>query len=161
MSNKRAEILPTDFANTSAARIIIEASAAKIFDVLANPSAHRLFDGSGTIQRSVSGPERLFLGAKFAMAMKIKVPYRIKNTVVVFEENKKITWCHLMKWKWSYELTELNSGTTQVTESFDASAIPGYAKWWLGKTGAMVHNPKWMAKSLVRLMSLCEAEPLS
>lgn len=161
MSNERAEILLTDLANTSAARILIEAPAAKIFDVLANPSAHRLFDGSGTIQRSVSGPERLFLGAKFAMAMKIKVPYRIKNTVVVFEENKKITWCHFMKWRWSYELTELNSGTTQVTESFDASAIPGYAKWWLRKTGAMVHNPTWMAKSLVRLKSLCEAEPLS
>ena len=161
MSNERAEILPTDYANTSAARIIIDAPAATIFDLLANPSAHRLFDGSGTIQKSVSGPERLFLGAKFAMAMKIKVPYRIKNTVVVFEENKKITWCHLMKWSWSYELTELNSGTTQVTESFDASAIPRYAKWWLEKTGAMVHNPKWMAKSLVRLKTMCEAEALN
>ena len=161
MSNERAEILATNFPNTSAARIIIDAPAAKIFDLLANPSAHRLFDGSGTIQRSVSGPERLFLGAKFAMAMKIKVPYRIKNTVVVFEENKKITWCHFMKWRWSYELTELNSGTTQVTESFDASAIPGYAKWWLRKTGAMVHNPTWMAKSLVRLKTMCEAEPLN
>jgi len=161
MSNERAEILATDSPNRSAARILIAAPAAKIFDVLASPSAHRLFDGSGTIQRSVSGPERLFLGAKFAMSMKIKVPYRIKNTVVVFEENKKITWCHLMKWKWSYELTELNSGTTQVTESFDASAIPGYAKWWLGKTGAMVHNPKWMAKSLVRLKTMCEAEALN
>jgi uncharacterized protein YndB with AHSA1/START domain len=161
MGNERAEILPTDFAKTSAARIIINAPAAKIFDVLANPSAHRLFDGSGTVQRSVSGPERLFLGAQFAMAMKIKFPYRIKNTVVVFEENKKITWCHFMKWRWSYELTELNSGSTQVTESFDATAIPGYAKWWLQKTGAMVHNPTWMAKSLVRLKSLCEAELLS
>jgi len=161
MSNERAEILATDSPNRSAARILIQAPAAKIFDVLANPSAHRLFDGSGTIQRSISGPERLFLGAQFAMAMKIRVPYRIKNTVVVFEENKKITWSHFMKWRWSYELTELNSGTTQVTESFDASAIPGYAKWWLKKTGAMAHNPKWMAKSLVQLKSLCEAEPLS
>ena len=161
MSNDRAEILATDSPNRSAARILIAAPAAKIFDLLASPSAHRLFDGSGTIQRSVSGPERLFLGAKFAMAMKIKVPYRIKNTVVVFEENKKITWCHFMKWRWSYELTELNGGTTQVTESFDASAIPGYAKWWLGKTGAMVHNPKWMAKSLVQLKTMCEAEALN
>ncbi len=161
MSNERAEILATDSPNRSAARILIEAPAAKIFDVLASPSAHRIFDGSGTIQRSVSGPERLFLGAQFAMAMKIRVPYRIKNTVVVFEENKKITWCHFMKWRWSYELTEFNNGPTQVTESFDASEIPGYAKWWLKKTGAMAHNPKWMAQSLVRLKSMCEAEPLS
>ena len=157
MSNNRAEILPSGSPNTTAAQIIIIAPASRIFDLLANPSSHKLFDGSGTIQKSVSGPERLFLGAKFSMAMKIKLPYRIKNTVVAFEENKKISWCHLMKWTWSYELTELDNGSTQVTESFDASAIPGYADRWLKMTGAMAHNPKWMAKSLVRLKSICEA----
>ena len=157
MSSNRAEILPTDLPNASAARIIINAPASTIFDVLANPSSHKLFDGSQTIQSAVSGPERLFLGAKFSMAMKIKIPYRIKNTVVVFEENKKISWCHLMKWTWSYELTELGNGSTQVTESFDASTIPGYSARWLKMTGAMAHNPKWMAKSLVRLKAICEA----
>ena len=156
MSNIRAEILPTDFPNTSAARISINAPAAKIFDLLADPRSHKLFDGSGTIQGSISGPERLFLGAKFGMAMRIKLPYRVTNTVVAFEENKKITWCHLMKWTWCYELLEIGDGTTQVTESFDASDIPFYASWWLKKTGAMAHNPKWMAKSLVRLKVLCE-----
>jgi hypothetical protein len=157
MSSDRAEILANDYPNTSAARIIIAAPAAKIFGLLANPSAHQLFDGSETIQSSISGPDRLFLGAKFSMAMKIKVAYRIKNTVVAFEENKKIAWCHLMKWTWCYELVDLGNGTTQVTESFDASAIPFYAKRWLKMTGAMAHNPKWMAKSLVRLKAICEA----
>jgi len=157
MSNNRAEILPSGSPNTTAAQIIIIAPASRIFDLLANPSSHKLFDGSQTIQKSVSGPERLFLGAKFSMAMKIKLPYRIKNTVVAFEENKKISWCHLMKWTWTYELTELGNGSTEVTESFDASAIPGYADRWLKMTGAMAHNPKWMAKSLVRLKSICEA----
>jgi uncharacterized protein YndB with AHSA1/START domain len=157
MSTERAEILVTDHPNKTAARIIINAPASKIFDLLANPSSHRLFDGSGTVQNSISGPERLFLGAQFSMAMKIKLPYRIKNTVVAFEENKKITWCHLMKWKWSYELSELGDGSTQVTESFDASAIPGYAARWLKMTGAIAHNPKWMAKSLVQLKSITES----
>ena len=159
MSDIRAEILPTDSPNTTAARIVINAPASKIFDLLANPASHKLFDGSETIQSTVSGPARLFLGAEFSMAMKIKIPYRIKNTVVAFEENKKISWCHLMKWTWTYELTELGNGSTQVTESFDASAIPGYAARWLKITGAMAHNPKWMAKSLVRLKSMCEADP--
>ncbi len=157
MSNERAEILSTEFPNTTAARIVIAASAAKIFDVLANPASHRLFDGSGTIQSSISGPDRLFLGAQFSMAMKIKLPYRIKNIVVAFEENRKITWCHLMKWTWCYELVDLGNGSTQVTESFDASSIPFYAKRWLKITGAISHNPKWMAKSLVRLKAMCEA----
>ena len=159
MSNERAEILVTDFPNTTAARIVINAPASKIFDVLANPASHQLFDGSETIQKSLSGPDRLFLGAQFSMGMKIKVPYRIKNTVVAFEENKKITWCHLMKWTWCYELADLGDGTTQVTESFDASNIPFYAKRWLKITGAMAHNPKWMAKSLVRLKAICENKP--
>lgn len=157
MSKERAEILTTESALKTAARIEIKAPAAEIFEFLADPASHKLFDGSGTISNSISGPERLFLGAKFSMAMKIKLPYRIKNTVVVFEDGHKIAWCHLMKWTWNYELVDLGNGITQVTESFDATAIPAYAKWWLKKTGAMAHNPKWMSKSLVALKAICEA----
>ena len=157
MSSIRAEILPVDFPNTASARISINAPANKIFDLLANPAAHESFDGSGTIKKSISGPERLFLGAQFAMAMKIKVPYRIKNTVVAFEEGKKITWSHLMKWTWSYELVDLGNEQTQVTETFDAANIPWFARKWLNFTGALQHNPKWIAKSLVRLKAICES----
>ena len=156
MSSVRAEILSVDFPNTAAARITIDAPASVIFDLLASPAAHQRFDGSGSVRNAISGPDRLFLGATFGMAMKIKVPYRIKNTVVEFEENKKITWCHLMKWTWSYELQAVAPNKTIVTESFDASKISGFAIWWLNRTGAMDHNPKWMAKSLVALKAICE-----
>ena len=157
MSDIRAEIVPTDEPFKTAARITIEATPAKIFELLSNPWAHHLFDGSGTVKNAISGPERLFLGATFSMSMKVKVPYRIKNTVVAFEENKKISWCHLMKWTWTYELEDLGNGSTQVTESFDASNISTIAMWWLKKTGAMAHNPKWMAKSLVALKAISQA----
>lgn len=157
MSDIRAEIVPTDEPFKTAARITIEATPAKIFDLLSNPRAHPLFDGSRTVKNIISGPERLFLGATFSMAMNIKVPYRIKNTVVAFEENKRISWCHLMKWTWTYELQDLGNGSTQATESFDATKIPAFARWWLKKTGAMAHNPKWMAKSLVSLKTIAEA----
>ena len=156
MSKERAEIFATDHPKKTAARIVIAAPAKMIFDLLANPASHQLFDGSETIKNSVSGPKRLFLGAQFSMAMKIKIPYRIKNTVVAFEEDKQISWSHLMKWRWQYELVELGNGTTQVTESFDASDIPFFAKHWLNLTGAIAHNPKWMSKSLVNLKALCE-----
>ena len=156
MNPVRAEILPVDFPNTAAARITIDAPASVIFDLLASPAAHQRFDGSGSVKGAISGPDRLFLGATFGMAMKIKVPYRIKNTVFEFEENKKITWCHLMKWTWSYELQAVSPNKTIVTESFDASKISGFATWWLNRTGAMDHNPKWMAKSLVALKAICE-----
>ncbi len=106
MSTHRAEILPVDFPNTAAARITIDAPASVIFDLLASPAAHQRFDGSGSVLGVISGPDRLFLGATFGMAMKIKVPYRIKNTVVEFEENKKITWCHLKQSRPQFAITK-------------------------------------------------------
>lgn len=157
MESLRAEILQSDNPFIAAAQIVINAPAAQIFDLLADPRCHSLFDGSGTIQGSISGPVRLHLGAKFGMAMKIKVPYRITNTVVAFEEGKRISWCHLMKWTWSYQLTDLGNGQTQVVETFDASEIPWLAEKWLNFTGALNHNPKWIAKSLVRLKVICES----
>ena len=65
----------------------IPASPYAIFDVLADPSRHAEIDGSGTVKASRAGaPERLSLGATFGMDMQVGVPYRIKNTVVEFEE---------------------------------------------------------------------------
>ena len=152
----RAEILNLNLPRTTAARIVIEAPAQQIFDLIADPRCHALFDGSGTLQGSISGPARLHLGAEFGMSMKIKVPYRITNSVVAFEEGKKISWCHLMKWTWSYDLEDLGNGRTRVTEIFDASDIPWLANKWLDATGSLERNPKWMAKSLVKLKAVCE-----
>jgi uncharacterized protein YndB with AHSA1/START domain len=157
MDKVRAEILELTAPRTAAARIVIDAPAQQIFDLIADPRCHPLFDGSGTLQGNISGPERLHLGAKFGMAMKIRVPYRITNTVVSFEEARKISWCHLMKWTWSYELKDLGAGRTEVTETFDASDIPWLANKWLMATGSLAHNPKWMAKSLVQLKAICES----
>ena len=153
----RAEILDLNLPRTTAARIVIDAPAQQIFDLIADARCHPLFDGSATLQGNISGPVRLHLGAKFGMAMKIKVPYRITNTVVAFEEGKKISWCHLMKWTWSYELEDLGNGITQVTETFDARGIPRLAEKWLDLTGTLELNPKWMAKSLVKLKAICES----
>ena len=157
MDKVRAEILELDSPKKTAARIVINSPAQEIFDLIADPRCHPLFDGSGTLQGNISGPERLHLGAKFGMAMKIRVPYRITNTVVSFEEARKISWCHLMKWTWSYELKDLGAGRTEVTETFDASDIPWLANKWLMATGSLAHNPKWMAKSLVQLKAICES----
>lgn len=153
----RAEILQLDAKDVVAARIVIGAAPEKIFAYLADPRSHTLFDGSSTIEGRISGPDRLFLGARFGMAMKIRVPYRITNEVVAFEDNRLITWRHLMKWTWSYELVDLGDGTTQVTETFDASVCNRAQLWWVYKTDSLKRNPKWMAKSLVKLKALCEA----
>ena len=153
----RAEILNLEAKDVVAARIVITAPAKKIFAYLADPRSHALFDGSSTIEGRISGPDRLFLGARFGMAMKIKVPYRITNEVIAFEEDHLITWRHLMKWTWSYQLVELEDGSTQVTETFDASVCNRAQLWWVYRTDSLKRNPKWMAKSLVKLKALCEA----
>ena len=100
----------------------IAASPEVIFDLLADPSRHPEIDGSGTVNGSSGDPQRLELGSKFGMGMKIgPIPYRTYNTVVEFEENRLIAWAHFGKHRWRYELEPRDDGTTDVTESFDYS----------------------------------------
>ena len=150
----RANIIDTGDRLLVAAEIEISAAPRAIFDLLANPEKHSLFDGSKTVQQVLSGPKRLYKGAKFAMAMKIRVPYHITNEVVTFEEDREIAWRHLMKWEWRYQLTPLDGGKTLVREIFDAR--PSRSKRWLEITGALKHNPVLIAKSLVRLKEMAE-----
>ena len=152
----RAEILSLESPFLVGARIVIDAPAEKIFNYLADPHAHSIFDGSATVKSVISGPRRLSLGARFGMKMKIRIGYRITNEVVEFEESRLIAWRHLMKWIWRYELVDLGGGKTQVSEYFDANECNKGQLWWLKKTQSLTRNPKWMAKSLVKLKTLCE-----
>src|SRR5579875_1673620 len=101
--------------------IVIEADPATVFDVLADPTQHSLFDGSQSVKGRVSGPPRLYLGAEFAMRMHWGVPYLIRNRVVEFEEDRRIAWRHFARHVWRYELEPVDGGT-RVTETFDWSA---------------------------------------
>lgn len=102
----------------------IHATPEDIFEVLAHPNRHQEIDGSGTVKASRGDAgERLSRGAKFAMDMKMGVPYRIKNTVVEFEEGRRIAWRHFGRHIWRYELEPTDDGTV-VTETFDWSKVP-------------------------------------
>lgn len=149
MERPRAEIIDTGIPLLIAAQIEINAPARRIFDLLADPAMHPVIDGSGSVKRLTSGPKRLYLGAKFGMAMQVKLPYRITNEVVTFEEDKEIAWRHFMRWEWRYRLTPLDDNKTLVREEFDAR--PSRSQRWLAFTGALKVNPKLMAKTLVRL----------
>lgn len=150
----RATIIDTGDPFLITAEIIVDAPARAIFDLLADPEKHSLIDGSGSVERALSGPKRLYKGAKFAMAMRIKVPYRITNEVVTFEEDREIAWRHLMRWQWRYQLTPLEGGKTLVREIFDGRT--SRSRRWLGMTGALKHNPIMIAKTLVRLKEYFE-----
>lgn len=152
---QRAEIVDTGSPWVRAARITVHAPAADVFDLLADPRRHPQFDGSGTVQSMVSGPERLSLGARFGMSMRIKVPYRISNEVVEFEEDRRIAWRHFFQHRWRYELEPVDDTTTVVTETFDGSTAlypPG-----LRLMDAYRTNQVAVARTLVRLKALVES----
>ena len=97
----------------------VTASPEVIFNFLADPRNHSLIDGSGSVRDTQTGvPERLSIGTKFGMQMKIGVPYKITNEVVEFVESKQISWRHLGGHIWRYILEPVAEGT-KVTEQFD------------------------------------------
>lgn len=107
---------------------VIPAPPEAIFDILADPSRHREIDGSGTVREAAEGSQRLALGAKFGMGMKAGFSYEMVNTVVEFEENRRIAWQprpnisllrHFIGGRiWRYELEPVEGGTL-VRESWD------------------------------------------
>jgi hypothetical protein len=151
-----AEILETGNETIKSARIAINAPAEKIFAILSNPHRHKEIDGSHTIQENISGPDKLVLGSKFGMKMRLGVNYRIKNTVVEYQENSLIAWRHVGRWIWRYELVNIGPQMTQVTETFDASRAPLIAKAWLSLRKAYPWTQRAVAKTLVQLKSNCE-----
>jgi hypothetical protein len=58
------------------------------------------------------------------MKMHLKVPYRVSNTVVEFEQDRRIAWKHFAPQRWRYELEPVDGGT-RVTETFDLGRAPG------------------------------------
>jgi hypothetical protein len=131
------------------AQQLISAPADKIFDLLADPSKHHVFDGSGSVKNAVSSaPRRLALGDTFGMNMRIVVPYRMKNTVVEFEENRRIGWRHVGGHVWRYIL-EPRDGATMVTEEFDYST--NRARPLLSIMNAIDNNERAILKTLENL----------
>lgn len=109
---------------------VVAAPPERVFELLADPRRHSEFDGSGTVKDAVDGPARLSKGAVFGMNMRIGAPYQMTNTVVEFEENRRIAWqprpaiglARLVVGGriWRYELEPVDGGT-RVRETWDIS----------------------------------------
>ncbi|MFI7103555.1 SRPBCC family protein [Streptomyces sp. NPDC050161] len=134
--------------------IVIAAPPSAVFSVLANPHRHADFDGSGTVKNAVSGPVRLGLDDTFKTAMKLfGVRYQIVNTVVEFEADRRIAWCHPGKHRWRYELEDVD-GATRVVETCDFSTSP--VRGLLVRTPWPRWNAEGIEKTLPRLKALVE-----
>jgi uncharacterized protein YndB with AHSA1/START domain len=127
-----------------------------VFAILADPRQHPRIDGSGTLQGTVSGPERLTKGAEFGMDMKMYgLPYKIRNRVVEFEEGRRIAWRHFGGHRWRYELSPADGGT-RVTESFDYSRYNALWSKLIEVTGFPERNRRGIEETLVRLARAAE-----
>ena len=138
---------------TSASRRI-NATPEVIFEILTDPAKHPLIDGSGIVQTLGEHYDKLEMGSRFAMSMKLRlIPYRMRSTVVEYDENRLIAWHHLGKHRWRYQLEPIEDGTL-VTETFDWSTslapkaleLAGYPKSHLAN----------IERSLERLADLVE-----
>jgi uncharacterized protein YndB with AHSA1/START domain len=126
---------------------VIPAPADAIFDLLADPARHRDIDGSGTVREAREGSQRLALGSRFGMSMKMGMPYSMVSEVVEFEEDRRIAWqsrppLGLLRPVvggriWRYELEPVEGGTL-VRESWDIrqEAIKVLVRPMRGKTRA-------------------------
>jgi uncharacterized protein YndB with AHSA1/START domain len=102
----------------------VQAPAAEVFDLVADPHRHGELDGSGTVQDTVQGPRRLSPDARFSVKMKqYGVPYRITSRVTDFDDGRIVEWRHPMGHRWRWELTPLSPDLTRVTETFDYSQV--------------------------------------
>ena len=139
----RAEIVITDSRWSRAARIVVQAPPQAVFDVVADPTRHALFDGSGMVEG-------------VGMQMRYKLPYRTSNEVVEFEDGRRIAWCHFNHHRWRYEFEPTGDGATLVTETFDGSTARFPPALLL--INAYENNQVAVAKTLVRLKGLMESD---
>ena len=140
----------------SVSRVILHPPEA-IFDLLASPAGHLRMDGSGTVRGVAKGPDRLQLGSKFTMRMRLGVPYTITSVVKEFEENELIAWAHYGKHRWRFELESVDGGTN-VTETFDYST----ALWPRGieLLGYHERHPANMDATLARIEELLDSDTI-
>lgn len=109
---------------------VIAAPPEAIFSYLADASKHPEIDGSGAVKGCKAGAaQKLTLGSRFGMSMRMGLPYSMMNEVVEYEDGRRIAWQtrapgfmgRLMGGRiWRYELEPTESGT-RVRETWDLS----------------------------------------
>lgn len=133
---------------------VVNAPAAEVFALVADPRRHEELDGSGTVKNTVSGPDRLSQGAAFTVKMKqYGVPYRIKSKVTGFEEGRLVEWQHPAGHRWRWQLEPVSDGITTVTETWDASAALPPAKLLYAVSGQPGKNASGIEKTLAALQA--------
>lgn len=128
------------------AATIIGAPAAVIFAILADPAKHAAIDGTGWVSRSLDNRPLTAVGQIFRMAMyhpnRPDGNYEMANRIQMFEPPNAISWepgydtgdgrLDFGGWTWRYDLTPAGPSKTDVTLTYDWSAVPGPVREHIG-----------------------------
>jgi uncharacterized protein YndB with AHSA1/START domain len=140
-------------------RTTIDAPPEAVFAILADPRQHPRIDGSGSVREVVEGPDRLSDGARFGVSMRLfGLPYRIRNSVVEFDQDRRIAWRHFGSHRWRYELEPTADGGTVVTETFDYTRCDRVTAAGLRLAGFPERNASGITATLRRLKQAAEAD---
>jgi hypothetical protein len=138
----------------------VNAPAAEIFEIVADPRRHHELDGGGTVQNAITGPDRLSADATFSVQMKqYGVPYKITSKVIDFADGSVVEWQHPLGHSWRWELKPLTENTTLVTETFDYSRISGAKVSGLKMFGTFKSNAANIEATLRQLQAKYPTAP--
>ena len=116
----------------------IKAPAKTVFDVLADPASHAAIDGTGWVREPLDGERLAETGQIFRMAMYHEnhpdKDYEMANRVEVFDPPRAVAWqpghgpddaaLEYGGWFWRYDLEPVGDDRTEVTLTYDWSAVP-------------------------------------
>ncbi len=123
---------------TLSATITIKAPADAVFAIIANPSRHPAIDGTGWVREPTERQLLTASGQVFRMAMyhpnHPNGHYEMANQIEMFDPPHAISWkpgydpgtgdLQFGGWIWRYDLASVAPSATEVTLSYDWSAVP-------------------------------------
>ncbi len=124
------------------ATLTVAAPVARVFAVLADPVTHAAIDGTGWVQEPVGQSPLTELGQVFRMGMyhagHPAGNYQTVNQVAVLDPPRAIGWLtgqdkgdgdlEFGGWLWRYDLAPLGPSKSEVTLTYDWSAVPQFIR---------------------------------
>jgi uncharacterized protein YndB with AHSA1/START domain len=123
--------------DTVTAKTTVDAPVDTVFEVLADPSTHEAIDGTGWVRQPLDGKPLSGVGQVFRMTMyhdnHPEKYYEMANRVEVFDPPRAIAWqpgqgpddsLDFGGWLWRYDLAPVGDGRTDVTLTYNWSAVP-------------------------------------
>jgi hypothetical protein len=165
----------TEASKTVEVSLRIEAPAAVIFEILADPHRHMDFDGSNMLRGAVRDRRISAVGDTFTMKMhRLGDDYLMLNYVVEFEPDRRIFWepapGDLSRaeggdpskvgipagYRWGYILAPDGDDATVVTEVFDGGPSEEIRQSLLREGGAWINGANSVLESMTASLERLE-----